>query len=73
MNEMDTAKEFVKKWARLTDGLYKCQTAVLSELVNEPSVRQQAQVILAESLGSPEERRTIALQLAIATSQAPLF
>jgi hypothetical protein len=68
MDETDIAKDFVKRWARLTDNLYTCQAAVMSELANEPSAKQQAMLLYNESLGSSSERRVIALQLALATS-----
>lgn len=71
MNEADLAKEFVKRWARMTLGLQACQPNVLADLANEPTSRQQAQVIFTESLGSMEERRKLALQLAIVSFQVP--
>ena len=71
MSDAELAKEFVKRWARLTDHLYTCQAGVLSELVAESGARQQAQILMSEKLGSPEERRAVAMQLALATSRAP--
>lgn len=71
MSDAELAKEFVKRWARLTDYLYTCQAGLLNELAAEPGARQQAQVLLSERLGSTEERRAIALQLALATSRGP--
>ena len=71
MNEAELAKEFVKRWARLTAGLGTCQAAVLGELQAEPAAKQQAQVMFDERLGSSEERRKVALDLALATFRAP--
>jgi hypothetical protein len=70
MNEAEMAKEFVKRWARLTDYLNTCQATVLSELASEPAARQQALLLYNESLGSSQERRVIALQLALVTSRS---
>ncbi|MDE1820603.1 MAG: hypothetical protein KGJ23_09480 [Euryarchaeota archaeon] len=61
----------MKRWARMTMSLASCQSAVMTELANEPAARQQAQTMFGESLGSSEERRRIALQLAIASFQVP--
>jgi hypothetical protein len=69
MNEAELAKEFVKRWARLTVGLGTCQQTVMTELVPEPTARQQAQVMFDQFLGSSEERRKIALELAIVSFQ----
>ncbi|MDE2044817.1 MAG: hypothetical protein KGJ69_06745 [Thermoplasmata archaeon] len=55
----------------MTMSLASCQSAVMTELANEPAARQQAQTMFGESLGSSEERRRIALQLAIASFQVP--
>lgn len=71
MNEADLAKEFVKRWARMTMGLATCQPQVLAELTSEPAARQQALTMFGESLGSSEERRKIALELAIVSFQVP--
>ena len=72
INDANVAKEFVKRWARLTDNLYTCQAAVLSELAGEPAARQQAQALYNESLGSAQERRVIALQLALSSTPLTL-
>jgi hypothetical protein len=69
MNEAELAKEFVKRWARMTVGLQTSQPTVLAELGNEPAAKQQAQVMFDESLGSSAERRKIALELAIVSFQ----
>lgn len=72
MSDVDVAKDFVKRWARLTDNLYSCQKVVMSELTSEPAARQQAELLYNESLGSSQERRIIALQLALATTPLTL-
>lgn len=71
MNESDLAKEFIKRWARTTIALHTCKEAVMTELASEPATKQQAQVIYTDSLGSMEERRRIALELAIASFAVP--
>ncbi len=72
INDAEVAKEFVKRWARLTDNLYTCQKVALSELKEEPAARAQAEALYNESLGSAQERRVIALQLALATTPLTL-
>jgi hypothetical protein len=69
MSDADTAKDFLKRWARLTDLLGTCQNAAINELQSEPAAKLQAQLLFGESLGSSQERRVIALQLALATSK----
>jgi hypothetical protein len=71
MKEDDLAKEFVKRWARMTTSLASCKPAVVAELAKEPAAQTQAQTMFTESLGSAEERRRIALQLAIVSFQVP--
>lgn len=70
MSEEDVAKEFVKSWARLTVGLHTCQAAALKELQSETTVYQQAQTLIQESLGSFQERRVLALQIALALQRS---
>jgi hypothetical protein len=70
MDDQESVKAFIRAWARYTVAITAAEKTVLKELESEVYAKEQAQMIIGTELGSDDNRRRIAFQLALAEHQA---
>jgi hypothetical protein len=70
MDDQEMVKVFIKAWARYTVALNGAEKTVLKELHAEEYAREQLQMIIATELGTDDDRRKVAFQLALAEHQS---